>query len=207
MATRSSMWSSSDDVILLHTRSTTSEMVSPHSASEGPPGMVLLCQHVSRGQHAEPELMALLRAACVRACLPASNLSERRLLGDQYWHDPPFTWVPCKIPWLLNTRLPVHALRACDSTSQCLDALQKPWLQAGTSRLLASEVSATVADDIADLQQQGLSVSDAFLSPRPSRIGKLLSRCSFWLHLQDRYRNTPISPGRTAILICKLKLI
>ena len=97
----------------------------------------------------------------------------------------------------------MHALLPGAGTSQCLHAMQKPWLQAGTSRLLTSEVSATVADDIADLQQQGICVSDALLSPRPSRIGKLLNRCPFWLHPQDECTNTSFSAGRTATLICK----
>ena len=89
----------------------------------------------------------------------------------------------------------MHALLPSGGTSQCLRALQKPWLQAGTSRLLTSEVSATVADDIADLQQQGLSVSNAFLSPRPSRIGKLLNRYCFWLYPHDVETLKPVKAG------------
>ena len=99
--------------------------------------------------------------------------------------------------WIFSGTLPAQLC-----TSSCLYALQKPWLQAGTSRLLTSEVSATVADDIVDLQQQGFSVSDALLSPRPSRFGKLLNRYPFRLQPHDSCDNTLISKDRTATLIC-----
>ena len=53
---------------------------------------------------------------------------------------------------------------------------QTPWLQAGTTQLLTSEVSVQVADDIEELQQQGIMPRSSLLSPRSSRMGNLLQR-------------------------------
>lgn len=54
--------------------------------------------------------------------------------------------------------------------------LQTPWLQVGTTQLLTSEVSVKVADDIEELQQQGIMPRSSFFSPGPSRVGSLMQR-------------------------------
>ena len=81
-----------------------------------------------------------------------------------------------------------------------LFATQTPWLQAGTSRLLTSEVSATVADEIAEARQQGARGPDDFLSPRPSRIGRLLQRYLLLPHYPPHGGNLP----RLAFWCCTL---
>ena len=81
-----------------------------------------------------------------------------------------------------------------------LSATQTPWLQAGTSRLLTSEVSATVADEIAEARQQGARGPEDFLSPRPSRIGRLLHRHLLLPHYPPHGGNLP----RLAFWCCVL---
>ena len=81
-----------------------------------------------------------------------------------------------------------------------LFAMQMPWLQAGTSRLLTSEVSATVADEIAEARQQGARDPEDFLSPRPSRIGRLLQRYPLLPHYPPHGGNLP----QLAFLCCAL---